>query len=202
MRTATHSDDLAAEKGRLRALFRAQRRAAFADGPAKSSADLALQANVLRFKPPGQTASIFVFLATHEETATSRLVDAYRAAGAVVLVPRLLDRTLMLAVKFTGWTDLTPGPLGILAPGCRPEYPGTIECVLVPGLAYSHAGQRLGYGGGFYDRWLAQQPAACRIGLCFEHQLLANLPHEPHDEVVDYVITENRILTTDARSVR
>ena len=199
MRTPTESDDNAGEKRRLRVLLRAQRQAAFADGNAKARADLALQANVLGFKRPEKTSSIFVFLATHEETATSRLVDTYCAAGAVVLVPRLLDRTLMLAVRFTGWTDLTPGPLGILAPGCRPEYPGPIECVLVPGLAYSPAGQRLGYGGGFYDRWLAQQPAACRIGLCFEHQLLTNLPHEPHDEVVDYVITENRILITNAR---
>ncbi|MSQ66608.1 MAG: 5-formyltetrahydrofolate cyclo-ligase [Gammaproteobacteria bacterium] len=201
MKTTTDSDAAAVEKGRLRPLLRANRSGAFAHATAKADAEYALQSKVLAFQPAAQTSAIFIFLAAPEETATARLVNAYHHAGAVVLVPRLLGRTRMLAVSYTGWQDLAPGALGILAPQSTTEYLGQVDCVLVPGLAYTPAGRRLGYGGGYYDRWLALQPTARRIGLCFEHQLLEDLPNQPHDEVVDYVITEKRVLTTHARII-
>lgn len=70
------------------------------------------------------------------------------------------------------------------------ELPFVPDLVLVPGLAFSDAGRRLGRGGGFYDRLLAGRAKdAVKIGVCFEFQLREQLPHERHDALVDVVIS-------------
>ena len=69
--------------------------------------------------------------------------------------------------------------------------PGAVDVILVPGLAFTRAGQRLGRGGGFYDRLLARLPAVTwKIGVCFEVQISDAVPSEPHDVTVDCVMTE------------
>jgi 5-formyltetrahydrofolate cyclo-ligase len=66
--------------------------------------------------------------------------------------------------------------------------------VVVPGVAFSQDGHRLGRGGGHYDATLAQMPRAVRLGVAFEAQLVAELPREPHDAPLDAVVTESRVL--------
>lgn len=75
------------------------------------------------------------------------------------------------------------------------------DVVIVPGLGFSESGQRLGRGGGFYDRWLAKFEGK-KIGLCFEAQLLQKLPTEPHDVVMDLVVTEKRVLPLLERTLK
>ncbi|HEV7405910.1 MAG TPA: 5-formyltetrahydrofolate cyclo-ligase [Chthoniobacteraceae bacterium] len=66
-----------------------------------------------------------------------------------------------------------------------------VDVILVPGVAFTRDGRRLGRGGGYYDRLLAALPAsAARLGVCFEMQILEDLPDEPHDRKVDAVVTE------------
>jgi 5-formyltetrahydrofolate cyclo-ligase len=73
--------------------------------------------------------------------------------------------------------------------------PADIKLILVPGLAFTRDGQRLGRGGGFYDRFLAQLPAhAVKLGVCFDLQMVAELPAELHDQRVDAVITESGLV--------
>jgi 5-formyltetrahydrofolate cyclo-ligase len=77
------------------------------------------------------------------------------------------------------------------APGGKEIPPEQIDLVLVPGLAFTRAGERLGRGGGYYDRFLAHpQLRAVRIGVCFEAQLLPELPLDSHDQHVQHVITD------------
>jgi len=69
--------------------------------------------------------------------------------------------------------------------------PAQIRAILVPGLAFTKQGHRLGRGGGFYDRYLALLPATTlKIGVCFALQLVEALPWEPHDQLMDLVATE------------
>ena len=69
--------------------------------------------------------------------------------------------------------------------------PGAIDLILIPGLAFSPGGGRLGRGAGFYDRLLARPGwRAFKIGICFDCQLAADLPVEAHDHAVDCVVTE------------
>lgn len=64
------------------------------------------------------------------------------------------------------------------------------DVIVVPMLGFDQGLQRVGYGGGYYDRFLAQQPQAQKIGVCFEIGRLQKLPVEPHDIALDIVVTE------------
>jgi 5-formyltetrahydrofolate cyclo-ligase len=78
------------------------------------------------------------------------------------------------------------------APGAPlPAEPATVDVVLVPGVAFTATGLRLGQGGGWYDRFLTRlRDDAVAVGVCFEPQLVADLPTEEHDVVLDLVVTD------------
>ena len=70
--------------------------------------------------------------------------------------------------------------------------PTDLDLILVPGLAFTRDGHRLGHGGGYYDRLLAARaPRTVTIGICFDLQIVADLPCEPHDQRVDAIVTES-----------
>lgn len=91
--------------------------------------------------------------------------------------------------------ELLPGAFGVREPAADPAHavsPGTLDLILVPGVAFTHRGARLGRGGGFYDRLLAALPAhTCKIGVGFDSQILPDLPVESHDQHVDFIATES-----------
>lgn len=97
--------------------------------------------------------------------------------------------------------DLTPSPWH---PGVREVAhleariiaPSELGLILVPGLAFTHDGHRLGRGGGFYDRFLARLPAATfKLGVAFDRQIVDLLPAETHDQLVDAVATESGLIS-------
>jgi 5-formyltetrahydrofolate cyclo-ligase len=87
----------------------------------------------------------------------------------------------------------TTGPRGILQPGPDAPIvaPQDIDVVIVPALALTLEGARLGYGGGFYDRTLARM-GAVRVAVAFDEQIVDTVPTEDHDVVVDWIITQSR----------
>jgi len=88
--------------------------------------------------------------------------------------------------------DLKKGKFGILEPAHPVFAPEEIDLILVPGVAFDHSGNRIGRGGGFYDRLLPQYRAV-RAGICFDFQCVKWIPVEPHDCKTDLVVTESRI---------
>lgn len=110
-----------------------------------------------------------------------------------LLIPRITDCDQLCQMEFYDYSPaaISPGAYGINEPqrgqACKPE---DIDMVIVPGVAFTPDGKRLGRGKGFYDRYLARTGfrAQC-IGVCFRHQLLQELPTEPHDHTMDIVIT-------------
>lgn len=75
--------------------------------------------------------------------------------------------------------------------------PEQVDLFLVPGLAFTPRGVRLGRGAGFYDRLLPRRgPQRIALGICFARQIAADLPREPHDQTVDGVITEHGLLAS------
>ncbi len=89
----------------------------------------------------------------------------------------------------------------VVAPEPSPSAPhpaghATVDVVLVPGVAFTPGGLRLGQGGGWYDRFLAQRRrGALAVGVCFEPQLVGELPVEAHDVVLDLVVTDAGVAT-------
>ena len=130
--------------------------------------------------------ALFCSLADEPDTGTvlRRWSDAKRLA-----VPRVEGETM----RFCRYDPaaMRPGAFGIEEPGPEAETcdPAEIDLVLVPGVAFSPDGRRLGRGRGYYDRYLAQAGVrAVKIGVCFAHQLTEEVPAEPHDVRMDGVI--------------
>jgi 5-formyltetrahydrofolate cyclo-ligase len=85
--------------------------------------------------------------------------------------------------------ELIPGRFGIREPAPGPS-PKQLDLIVVPGLAFSAQGNRLGRGAGFYDRFLATVPQTTfKVGVCFEFQRVSSIPHEPHDVTMDAVVS-------------
>lgn len=106
-----------------------------------------------------------------------------------------VEGTALHAYEVTGPQDLRRGPLGVWEPVTDLRHsipPDELTLVLVPGLAFSRTdGSRLGRGGGFYDRFLAQPDLNARlVGICFETQIFPGIPCEGHDARVQEVLTE------------
>ena len=117
-----------------------------------------------------------------------------RAAGKAIAYPRVEEGRLDL-YRVDSLYELLPGAFGVREPAADPAHavsPDALDLILVPGVAFTRDGARLGRGGGFYDRLLASLPAhTCKIGVCFDSQLLPELPVEPHDQHVDFIASES-----------
>jgi 5-formyltetrahydrofolate cyclo-ligase len=118
-------------------------------------------------------------------------------AGKTFAYPRVVEQRLDL-FRAASLHELAPGAFGVREPSAetaRAVAPDAFDLILVPGVAFTRAGARLGRGGGFYDRLLASLPAhVCKIGACFSAQILDELPVEPHDQRVDFLVTESGLL--------
>jgi len=142
--------------------------------------------------------SVFIYVATVEEVSTRPLIDALLDDAVTVLVPKLINRTEMNAVRFPTWESMVPGPLGILAPADNVAFQGKIDVAVVPGLGFSPEGDRLGFGAGYYDRWLGSRPHVTKIGVAFDFQIVDAIPRSGHDIPMDFLITETRTVEIKA----
>ena len=107
------------------------------------------------------------------------------------LFPRCLpERKLAFHEIRDAEKDLEPGAMGILAPArhTRLLAPDDIDLLVVPGVAFTRTGKRLGYGGGYYDRFIPLCTKARIAALAFAEQMVDNLPTEPHDLIIPEII--------------
>ncbi len=123
------------------------------------------------------------------------------ARGVSVVFPRVVAGERRLAFARCAPGELVRGPFGAAEPpaGAPEVLPEDVACVVVPGVAFSQGGLRLGRGGGHYDATLGAMPRATRVGVAFEAQLVPSLPREPHDASLDAVVTEARTLVFPGR---
>jgi len=144
-------------------------------------------------------ASYFVYVSFSSEVETHSLIRKLLAEGKSVSVP-CIDRSskrMTASLLKNMDDDLAPGCFGILepAPGClNPVESRTLAIVIVPGAAFTTDGYRIGYGGGYYDRFL-KSCQAVTIGIAFDMQVVDQIPHDVRWDVpLDYVVTESRII--------
>jgi 5-formyltetrahydrofolate cyclo-ligase len=142
--------------------------------------------------------SVLLFVAAlPDEPRTAELFDLAYEARKTVLCPRVNRRAQRLSIHRIAdpGSDLVPGILGIPEPkpGLPEEDLSTVDWVLVPGLAFDERGFRLGRGGGYYDRLIPLlRPDATCWSICFECQLVPELPVEAHDAPLDGISTPAR----------
>ena len=158
--------------------------------PAEMARQAAAVAAALETLPEIRRArSVFCYLSSPAELPTDAVIDSLVARGVEVAVPLVTDRTTMVAVAFPGWDAVETGAFRIRQPTVREPVLDDIDVVVTPALGFSRTGARIGYGGGYYDRWFEAHPHARRIGVAFDNQLLPALPLESHDVLMHRVIT-------------
>ncbi len=106
-----------------------------------------------------------------------------------VLLPKVVSSIEITFCDFNSYADLQQGNFNILEPITQ-EYKGNIDIIFVPGLAFDKQGIRLGYGAGFYDRFLQQNPSSLKIGVCYHEAILESIPKEDHDIAMDFVLSD------------
>ena len=141
-----------------------------------------------------EASHLFTYLNFRSEVDTRSIIEAAWAVGKTVSIPRLKgDSAAMEAVPFHAWSELVPGTFGLLEPASyiAPLALPFGTLILLPGLAFDRNGNRLGYGGGYYDRFLSRPRLRCiKAGLAYQAQI-TDLPQpERFDQRVDWIITE------------
>lgn len=144
--------------------------------------------NVLLQESVRQAFCVYCYVSLPHEAGTEELIEKLLERRKCVAVPKVEgERLVFYAIR--GREDLEKGTMGILEPkpGCLRVCDRTAP-VIVPGLAFDGNMHRIGYGGGFYDRFLEKEPKHPAIGLAFPFQMLDKMPSEPHDKTMDTVI--------------
>jgi 5-formyltetrahydrofolate cyclo-ligase len=136
--------------------------------------------------------AVALYSPVQNEVFTELIFNQALAQGKLVTYPRVRGNELEF-IQVAETAELKPGTFGVLEPtGERVVSSACLDLVVVPGVAFDLGGHRLGYGKGFYDRCLhGKRRPGFLAGLCFELQMVDNLPAEAHDVRMDMVMTEN-----------
>ena len=148
-----------------------------------------------------RTVALYASMGAEVETVS--LAARAVSAGKRVVWPRIVASGPAMEFAACPARDLVPGPARALEPpvSAPAVAASEIDLVVVPGVAFDARGGRLGRGRGHYDATLARlRPGAFRVGLAFESQLVPSVPSEPHDERLDAVVTDARVVLLGGRT--
>jgi 5-formyltetrahydrofolate cyclo-ligase len=173
-------------KGAMRRVLVAAR----AEMPAgdRAAAGRLIRDHVLSLPQVAAAGTVAAYYSVGTEPATRSLVYALWKRGSYVVLPLLLPDGDLDWASYEGPDSVVPGPRGLLQPAEPPRGPGTVsraDVVIVPAVAVDRSGNRLGRGGGSYDRALARVGEQVPVmALLYDTELVAAVPAEPHDQAV------------------
>lgn len=186
------------DKSVLRARMRTMRETLAPDEARRLSE--AACAHILHAKAWADAACVALYIAVRGECDTALLAQDAWKQGKTLLLPLCSreERGHMRLVSCSGPDSLRPGPYGIPEPlSPAPDHsPPVPDIILVPGVAFTRDGLRLGQGGGYYDRLFGNPAysASLRIGFAYSFQIVGSLPHEEWDMPVQALATEQGLL--------
>ena len=132
--------------------------------------------------------TVYGYLPYNQEVRTVPLLQQALRDGKRVAVPKCYGEEMRF-IYLTDLSQVAPGYAGIPEPILdEPVAAEEDALVLMPGVAFTAAGERIGYGGGFYDRFLSQEPNHPTVALCYEFQMVESLPTAEFDIPVDLVL--------------
>ena len=138
------------------------------------------------------------YVSIANEVDTHVLIDLALDSGKRVSVPVVGPNRTLIHREVRSRAELIPSGFGLLEPSCEGGAvvpPDAFDVVLVPGLAFDRSGNRVGFGAGYYDRFLSLAPAL-KVGLAYDFQLFDRLPAGPRDIPMDHVVAESGIHST------
>ena len=143
--------------------------------------------------------TLYAYAAIGAEVSTQQIIEHALAVGKTVMLP-VSDRQTY-AMRFypiDGISQLVPGAYGIPEPLSRAEIPvpDALTMCIVPAVAFDRSGYRIGYGKGYYDRFL-KDFGGVKIGLCYDECLTDKLPRGKYDTAADAVVTQTKLVLTN-----
>lgn len=176
------------DKRALRAELRA--RLAALDADYISESDETIFQKVISLPQYLCAMRIFAYCSIGREVGTHAIIRHALSVGKTVCLPVVIGKE-MVFYPVTEETAFQKGPFGIPqpTPSLRPEHPLQGDLMLMPGLSFTRSGERMGQGGGYYDRYLAAHEIYT-VGLCRRAMLSESLPTQAHDRRADFVITD------------
>lgn len=134
---------------------------------------------------------IYAYYDVNNEAGTELIINDAISKGKQVALPKI-EEGIMNFYGINSIEDVQPGYYNIPEPKSNTGISAP-DIVIVPGVSFSHELDRLGYGGGFYDSFLARHKECMKIAIAFEFQMRDNIPVEKHDIKMDMIITEKKI---------
>lgn len=193
LRFVTGEEDIAMRKKNLRAYMKEKR----GENENRDGKETQMLENLFSERAgliqKGETKKWFVYLSFSSEARTDLVIERLLELGQEVFCPRV-DGKDMYAVRYG--EDFSLSKYGVREP-VGEIYNGEMDIVIVPMLAVDGQGNRLGYGGGYYDKWLAAHPNCKRVAFVFDMQLLKEVPSEETDQKMDIIITDKQVLTVE-----
>jgi 5-formyltetrahydrofolate cyclo-ligase len=160
-------------------------------------------ARLMRIEAIRSASTLMAYLSFGSEVAADDLIRWGWKEGKRIVVPFCPpEGREMTACRIDGFDELEKGRYGIRAPEAgrlRPVPSGEIDAVVVPAVAFDRRGYRVGYGGGYYDRFLPAATRAIRIGAAFACQIIKGIPVGPYDVKMDCIVTEEETIALSSR---
>jgi 5-formyltetrahydrofolate cyclo-ligase len=170
-------------------------------GKTRSSGSLSIAEKFMGLDHYKHSKEILAYFPFRSEIDTTIIIRRALKQGKKIILPRVSGKKLDLYYINNLTTDLCPGSFDIMEPipaKCKASPYRTIDLILVPGVGFDRNFNRLGYGGGFYDKLLEKLPVKTpRIALAFNLQIIESIPAMAHDLKVDIIITEKEIFASD-----
>ncbi len=181
------------DKQQFRKAALKKRSGLFESASDKQLADSLIFENILKSGILNDIRCVLTYVSCKGEADTLKLIDWILSEGKEAGVPRCGKSGHMDFFRIKSRSDLRLSSIGIP----EPEYDErnlirdfSETLCIVPGTAFDMKGNRTGYGGGYYDRFISAEKEILTAGLCYHSLLFDEVPSEPHDECVDYIITE------------
>ncbi len=152
----------------------------------------AAQKSIIMSKKFRTAGSVGAYFAFGSEVRTDLIISEALKLSKTVALPRVEGESISF-YQHSDSNHLVKGRFGIMEPPPRIAIK-SIDLLIVPGIAFDRRGYRLGYGRGYYDKFLSKNPMIS-IGLAYSFQLIEKLPHGSHDRRMDAIATENGVVT-------
>ena len=147
--------------------------------------------NILLLKEFKSTKNVLLYASIKNEADISEILDKGLKPPKDFSLPKILDKKIY-AYQVNSFSELIPGKYKIPEPPIGTDLTDKIDLVFVPGVAFDLNGNRIGYGKGYYDKFLLQRNFF-KVGVCYECQIINNIIAEPHDIRMNCIITEKNI---------
>ena len=183
------------EKKKLRNIILDKRNSI--DNYIKEGMDRELFNNLINFDLYKKAKNIFIYLSFGSEIDTRPIIDIALEDGKEVYIPKVYKSNKdMKAIRLNSYDNLEENSMGILEPKDDSSFIAkeNIDLIIVPGAVFDIHGNRIGYGGGYYDRFLADiKDKRNKVVLAYDLQVVDFIEVEEHDIKMDYIITNSRI---------